>query len=115
MGRAVTAADLLGPLSLTASDQNAVLSQKITSCLVCDILSDVLKHGRTGMVWITVQTHMNVIAAASLAGINCVIVAQGNRPEPQVLKKAAEEGIALFESPLDAFTLAGKLYELGLR
>ena len=32
----------------------------------CDLLSWVMAHGKAGMAWVTVQTHMNVIAVASL-------------------------------------------------
>ena len=39
----------------------------------CDLLSWVMAHGAAGMAWVTVQTHMNVIAVASLMEMAAVM------------------------------------------
>jgi len=89
--------------------------REIAGGYCCDILSNVLSKGKRGMAWITIQTHMNVVAAAALTGIYCVVAAEGMRFPDDVVKKAAEEGICLLESGLTAFEIAGRMQPLGAR
>lgn len=89
--------------------------EEITRGYASDLLSDVLAHAPEGGVLVTLQTHLNVIAVASHAGLRAVIFASGRTPESDVVERAAEEGIALFRSRLDTFELVGRLYQLGLR
>ena len=80
----------------------------------CDLLSWVMAHGAAGMAWVTVQTHMNVIAVASLHEMSCVIIPEGIAVEQEVLDKAAEEGIAVLGTKLDAYRICGKMAEAGI-
>jgi predicted transcriptional regulator len=73
-----------------------------------------MAHGSDGMAWITVQTHMNVIAVASLHEMSCVIIPEGIAVEQEVLDKAAEEGIAVLGTGLDAYRICGKMAEAGI-
>ena len=73
-----------------------------------------MAHGSDGMAWITVQTHMNVIAVASLHEMSCVIIPEGIAVEQEVLDKAAEEGIAVLGTQLDAYRICGKMAEAGV-
>ncbi len=111
----MTAADLLKPLALKHLNPETDLLREVTSGCVCDLLSVVMAKGDAGMAWITVQTHINVIAVASLHDFACVIVADGGAVEPEVLEKATEEGIPVLQSLLSEYTLSGRLYELGVR
>ena len=38
------------------------LDREITGGVVCDLLSWVMANGGQGMAWVTVQTHLNVLA-----------------------------------------------------
>lgn len=87
----------------------------VSGAIVSDLLSYVMASGQTGQVWITVQGHANIVAVAALAGLAAVIVAGGYAPESEAEARAEEEGLALFTSPLSPYTLAGRLYELGIR
>lgn len=80
----------------------------------CDLLSWVMAHGRPGMAWITVQTHMNVVAVASLHEMSCVILPEGLRMEGAPLQKAQEEGIAVIVSPLTAYALCARMAAAGI-
>ena len=71
----------------------------------CDLLSWVMAHGAAGMAWITVQTHMNVIAVASLMEMAAVIIPEGIEMEAPPLEKAKDEGICVLESPLTRYEL----------
>lgn len=94
---------------------NAAAGENEVQCgYACDLLSWVMAHGSDGMAWITVQTHMNVIAVASLHEMSCVIIPEGIAVEQEVLDKAAEEGIAVLGTGLDAYRICGKMAEAGI-
>ncbi|MDK2886310.1 MAG: hypothetical protein PWP54_868 [Thermosipho sp. (in: thermotogales)] len=80
-----------------------------------DLLSMVMKNAKPESIWITVQSHVNIIAVASMVGIKAIILCEGvNLPE-DTLNKAKEEGICILRSKENAFLVSGRLYELGLR
>ena len=95
----------------TGSDQ---LQQEVTGGYAGDLLSDVIAHSARGNVWITIQTHPNIVAVASLKDLAAIILAGGREPDQETLKKAAEEGIPLLISLLPAFELIGRLYQTGV-
>jgi hypothetical protein len=80
-----------------------------------DLLSDVLANAPGGGLLLTIQVHLNVIAVAVHAGLSAVVFTSGLSPEPEVLERAAAEGLPLFGTRQSTFDLAGKLYGLGLR
>ena len=92
------------------TDKNTEVSCGYT----CDLLSWVMAHGTAGMAWVTVQTHMNVIAVASLMEMAAVIIPEGIEREAPSLEKAKEEGITVLESPLTAYEICARLAAKGL-
>ncbi|MBR4576622.1 MAG: AraC family transcriptional regulator [Clostridia bacterium] len=92
------------------TDKNAEVSCGYT----CDLLSWVMAHGTAGMAWVTVQTHMNVIAVASLMEMTAVIIPEGIEMEAPSVEKAKEEGITVLESPLTAYEICARLAGKGL-
>lgn len=91
------------------------LDTVITGAQVSDLLSYVIAEGRRGNLWITIQTHPNIVAVAELAGLSGIVIAGGLAPEDETVVRAEEEGIPLFTSAKSSFVLAGELYELGVR
>jgi hypothetical protein len=102
-------------LSDLMPDCEELKSVDITVGYCSDLLSDVLAHAPSGGVLITIQAHLNVIAVAVHASLAAVIFAAGRRPDQAVVRQAAEDGVQLYASDHDAFDLAGRLYELGVR
>ena len=90
------------------------MDKEVSCGYTCDLLSWVMAHGKQGMAWITVQTHMNVIAVAVLMEMSCVIVPEGIHMEEASVAKAAEEGVVVLESPLTAYELCGLMNSAGL-
>lgn len=89
-------------------------SREIKSGCTCDLLSWVMAQGQADMAWVTVQTHMNVIAVAALHDFACVVLpCDASMPET-VVEKAEDEGIAVLRSPLDAFTICGRMFAGGV-
>ena len=87
----------------------------VTGCYISDLLSDVLAHTDSGTLWVTIQIHRNVLSVAAMKDIAAVLLTCGRRPEPAVLREAAEAGIVLLITPLSSYEAAGKLWEAGLR
>jgi predicted transcriptional regulator len=111
----VTVASVVEALGLTVAVGEDKLAVPVTGAQVSDLLSYVISHGRQGHLWITIQTHPNIIAAAALAGLSAIVVAAGFEPEEETIDRAEEQGIALLTSKESAYTLAGRVYELGVR
>ena len=80
----------------------------------CDLLSWVMAHGEEGMAWVTVQTHLNVVAVAALAEMACVILPEGITMEQDVLDKANAEEMCVLSSPLTAYEICGRLAGQGI-
>ncbi len=82
---------------------------------ISDILSDVMARGVKGAIWITKQTHMNVIAICYFKSLAAVILPDALEPDESVLSKAREKSILVLSTPFSTFEVAGRLYALGLR
>jgi len=88
------------------------LDRKVTGAYVSDLLSDVMGYAREGQVWITLQSHMNVVAIASLQELAAIVLVKGIEPDKQVLNKATAEGIPVLGTTCQTFETAGKLFQL---
>lgn len=88
-------------------------NSEITGVYVGDLLSWVMGKGEHGQAWITVQSHLNVIAVAVLLEFSCVIVADEVTVPEEVLQKAMEENLAILVADCSSFECARKLIEFG--
>lgn len=107
--------ELLKKAEFRALVEPANMEQEITGLKCCDLLSWVMANGAEGDAWITVQTHLNVIAVVSLLEMACIIVPSGIDVEEATLEKAKEQGVTVIASDLDAFGIFACFYEAGLR
>jgi predicted transcriptional regulator len=90
------------------------LSAECSGGYVSDLLSDVMANAKPGDLWITLQTHQNIVAVASLKEIVGIILIGGREPEKTTLAKAEEENIPILLTNLPAFEVVGRLYHLGI-
>lgn len=111
--RLMTTREMTDRLELTAA--STLHEVELTGALVADLLSDVLANGAPGYVWITIQTHRNVAAVASAQSLAAIIITAGRQPGDELLELAEAEQVSVLTSPESSFTVAGRLYELGLR
>ena len=88
------------------------LNRDVKGGYVGDLLSDVIANSKENDIWITRQTHQNVVAVASLKDLAGVILVQGAEPAPETLEKAVKEGIPVMVSDLPAFEIAGRIHRL---
>jgi predicted transcriptional regulator len=104
--------DIIGKLNLTLVSGDSGLGAEITGGYVSDLLSDVMGNAREGQIWITVQTHQNIIAVASLKELAAIILVRNARPDADTITKSNSENIPVFSTELDTFTITGRLFEL---
>lgn len=106
--------ELMDILEAKCLTPQADLSLSVKSGYTCDLLSWVMAHGQADMAWVTVQTHMNVVAVALLMEMACVILPEGIQPEQAMLLKAQEEGMPILCSSKTAFELCALMAAAGL-
>jgi hypothetical protein len=87
----------------------------VTGCYISDLLSDVLAHAGPGILWVTIQTHRNVVSVASMKDVAAVLITCGRKPDAEIIAEAEEEKIVLLTTPLTTYEAAGKLWEAGVR
>ena len=82
----------------------------ITDGYVSDLLSDVIAHANENMAWITIQTHKNIVAIASLKELACIIITNNNIPADDLIEAAIQENIPIITTSMTSFDTAGELY-----
>jgi hypothetical protein len=80
-----------------------------------DLLSCVMSGAPKGGIWVTLQSHVNIIAVAALLDLCAIIVTEDAQPDQMTLDKANEEGITVLTTPHPTFYIVGKLWEYGIR
>ena len=78
------------------------------------MVSDAMAWAKAANLWVTTQTHKNVIAAANLVDISAVIFPRGKTTTQEVIDLANKVEITLFATELDTYSLAIKLHEVGI-
>jgi hypothetical protein len=96
------------------NEEEADLNGKINGCYIGDLLSNVMAHAQEGDLWLTVQTHQNVVAVAQLLNLGGIVFVEGHLPQEETIVKAKQEQIPLFSTEDSAYDLAGQLYKRGL-
>ena len=94
---------------LTAQDK---LDVRVSGGYTSDLLSDVIANSKEGNLWITLQTHQNIIAVAKLKDLAGIVIVNNREPDEETLKKAEEENVPLLTTEETAFEVSGKLYQL---
>lgn len=93
---------------------NAIYDKDIEDVFISDMVSDIIAGARPNSLLITIQLHKNLIATANLVDVAAIVFVRDKKPMADVIEVADRAGITLFSTPLDAWKLAVKLYELGL-
>ena len=104
--------ELVKRLNLKVFSCENLLEREFEGVYVCDLLSDVLGNAKPNQIWVTLQTHKNIVAIAQLKQLSAVILVKGLEPNETTVKKAEEEKIILLGSEKETFDLVGDLTEL---
>ena len=90
------------------------LDKVVSGGYASDLLSDVIANSKKDNIWITLQTHQNIVAVASLKELVGIIIVNGRTPEDETIKKAEQEKIPILVTNLPTFEVVGRLYKLGV-
>ncbi len=101
------------PMEVVCGEKN--LDCEIHGGFSSDMMSNVIAKGSEGEIWITFQTHVNVVAIALMKKMAAVVLVQNRTLIPRALEKAQAEGIPVLSTSLSAFELGGMIYKLGIR
>ncbi len=106
----MTVRELVEKMNLNVFSGEANLDVEITGGYASDLLSDVMGFAQEGEAWITLQTHKNVIAIASLKELACVVLVKGSTPDEDMLEQAQNEDIPVLGTKDETFETVGKIY-----
>jgi len=104
--------DILKELEAEVKCCESALEREVTWCYCSDLLSDVMANASKDSIWVTLQTHPNIVAVASLIGLSAILISRGAVPDPETLEKASQENIPVLTTKLPTFEAAGRLYML---
>jgi hypothetical protein len=104
--------DLSGQLSLNIIQGQGDLDVSVSGGYTSDLLSDVMAYGKEKNVWITCQTHENIVAIAKLKNLAGIILVNSRKPDQATMEKAREENIVILGTSEPAFAITGALYNL---
>ena len=106
--------EIVEKLELDIESSLANLDNDVKGGYASDIISDVMANARAGDIWVTFQTHENMVAVASLNGLAGVIVVGGRKPDKETIDKAKDAGVVILISKEPTFEVVGRLYKLGI-
>lgn len=88
---------------LIAGEDNR--DKTVSGIYACDLLSWVMSHAQKGNAWITVHTHVNIVAVALLSEISCIIIPENIKVEEATLKRAETEGIPILTTSFSVYEI----------
>ena len=80
-----------------------------------DLLSCVMAGAKKGQLWITLQSHLNIVAIAALNEVAAVIITENARPDATSIARANEQGVILLSTSQPTYEINGQLWELGIQ
>ncbi len=106
--------EVAGHLDLELKTKNVSIEAEVRTGYASDLLSDVLANSIEGDLWVTRQTHLNIVAIAVMRDLSAILLANGAEPDPDTLGKAMEKMVPIFRTHLPTFEVVGRLYKLGI-
>ena len=104
-------ADKLQLTTLCEKDENI----EIEGVYIGDLLSIAMSKAKKNYVWITIQTHINIVAVAELLELSCIIVVENMEVAEDTLKKAKELNIPIFKTSESAYEMACRMSSMGIK
>ena len=91
------------------------LDMMIQACAGSDLMSDLLRGPKDGVVVLSGLNTLQVIRTAVIAGVAAVVLVRGKRPEPEMISQARTHDLPLLSTPFTMYTACGRLFRQGLR
>ncbi|MGQ9474075.1 MAG: DRTGG domain-containing protein [Candidatus Caldatribacteriaceae bacterium] len=106
--------DIVEPLQAEVLVEGDMENRELKGGYCGDLLSDCIANAEEGSIWVTIQSHPNVVAVASLVGIPCIVVSGNQDVQEQTLEKAKEQGITILRTHFSSFQAVAILAKLGI-
>ena len=110
----ITLQQITEALHLEVLSSGWLLTRTVAGGYAADLLSCAMHRAKKDFLWVTLQSHMNVVAVASLLGLSAVIVTEGTRPDPEMVRRAEDEGVVLLGTSQTTFAVVSRLASLGI-
>ena len=104
--------ELVDKLELKVLSGANGLDREIDGCYISDLLSDVMGNAMEGNIWITLQTHKNVMAVASLKELACIILVKDLVPNAETIEQSNDDDLPVLQTSLPTYEIAGLVYNL---
>jgi len=104
--------DIIENFSLKVATSCGHLDREVRSGYSSDLLSDVIANSKEGDLWITLQTHQNIVAVAKLKDLAAIVIVNNREPAEDTLQKANDEGIPILMTGDPSYMISGKLFHL---
>ena len=101
-------AEMVGLEVITIPNESASIIDVYTS----DLLSDVMANAQEFSALITIQSHKNTVAVATITGITAIILANNRPCDNEMVFAAQQEEIALLRSNDTQYTLSWKIHQV---
>ena len=89
-------------------------AKEASAGFVGDLLSVVMGKATEDCAWVTIQSHINIVAVATLVDCACIIVAEGYKVDEDAIKKANMEEIPIISTKLSSYEAVSVLVKNGL-
>ncbi len=108
----MTIEDIIKELGWEVFAGASLLQKTVKGVYASDLLSDVMGRAREGELWVTMQTHKNIIAVAALKDLAAILIVNSGRPDEDTRETADSEGIVLLGSIDGTYKNCGLLFKL---
>ncbi|OWZ83273.1 DRTGG domain-containing protein [Natranaerobius trueperi] len=106
--------ELVNELKLEVIVGDDQLNKEVIGGYCSDLLSFVMSNCNKNNIWVTLQSHPNIVALASLIGLSAVLIAEGGEVEEETINKAKREETIIIRTDQNCYQIVGKLYQLGI-
>lgn len=104
--------DFAANLGLRLLTGESGLDKEVSGMYICDLLSWVMSHADKQNAWVTVHTHLNIVAVALLTEVSCIIVPENIQVEEATISKAVEEGVPILGTDMNSYELSCRAYQM---
>lgn len=103
--------DLAQRLNMKVLTGEQGCNNQVEEIYTCDLLSLVMSSATKECAWVTVHTHLNIIAVAIMAQIQCIIIPQNIQVEEATINKAKDEGIVILSTEMNAYEVCWRAHD----
>lgn len=105
---------LVKEAGFTCLNPQVGLENEIKSGYVGDLLSWVMANAKENCAWVTIQTHVNIVAVATLIEMACIIIPEGAEIEEPALARATLEKVPILATKMNAYEVCSVLAKAGV-